>query len=128
MTQTRMTKQRSVILDVLRSVTTHPTADEIYAMVREKLPRISLGTIYRNLDMLTATGEICTLEKTGSQKRFDGNTMPHYHVRCRECGKVGDLFLEIPLPSLENLHSDEFTVTAVNMEFVGVCAQCQCKH
>ena len=60
--QTRMTRQRMVILEELRKVKTHPTADELYAMVRTRMPRISLGTVYRNLDFLTESKEILKLE------------------------------------------------------------------
>ena len=64
--QTRMTRQRMVILEELRKVKTHPTADELYAMVRTRMPRISLGTVYRNLDFLTESKEILKLESAGS--------------------------------------------------------------
>ena len=69
--QTRMTRQRMVILEELRKVKTHPTADELYAMVRTRMPRISLGTVYRNLDFLTESKEILKLESAGSIRRFD---------------------------------------------------------
>ena len=74
--QTRMTRQRAVILEELRKVKTHPTADELYSIVRERLPRISLGTVYRNLDFLTESKEILKLESAGSIRRFDGDTRP----------------------------------------------------
>ena len=75
--QTRMTRQRMVILEELRKVKTLPTADELYAMVRTRMPRISLGTVYRNLDFLTESKEILKLESAGSIRRFDGDTRPH---------------------------------------------------
>ena len=94
--QTRMTRQRMVILEELRKVKTHPTADELYAMVRTRMPRISLGTVYRNLDFLTESKEILKLESAGSIRRFDGDTRPHQHVRCRVCGKIGDVIPPVP--------------------------------
>lgn len=125
MSQTRMTRQRAVILETLRDVTTHPTADEIYSMVRKKMPRISLGTVYRNLDMLAGSGEIRLLDKAGAQKHFDGNTMPHHHVRCRLCGKIGDVFFPAPVPDMEAASPiPGFVVEAVELEFVGVCDAC----
>ena len=124
MSQTRMTKQRAVILDVLRSVTSHPTADEIYGMVRKKLPRISLGTVYRNLELLTNTGEITRLDRAGIQKHFDGNPMPHHHVRCKMCGKIGDVVPPVALPSVEGAHAHDFTIQDVEVEFVGLCGAC----
>lgn len=122
--QTRMTRQRKVILDELRKVTSHPTADEIYEMVRPILPRISLGTVYRNLDLLAETGEILRLEHAGAQKRFDGNTMPHQHVRCIKCGRVGDVMSPLEVPAFSQLDVPGFTVTAARVEFEGVCDGC----
>ena len=128
MSQTRMTKQRAVILEVLRSVVTHPTADEIYGMVRKKLPRISLGTVYRNLELLTSSGEISRLDRAGAQKRFDGNRMPHQHVRCQVCGKVGDVFTPTDMPAVESANAPGFFIQHVEVEFVGVCAACREKE
>lgn len=125
MAQTRMTKQRAIILEALRSVTSHPTADEIYGMVRKKLPRISLGTVYRNLELLTNSGEILRLDRAGVQKRFDGNTMPHQHVRCKVCGRVGDAMGSVPVPNVSEVSASGFTIHDVEVEFVGVCEQCE---
>ena len=72
--QTRMTRQRMVILEELRKVKTHPTADELYAMVSTRMPRISLGTVYRNLDFLTESKEILKLESAGSSKDIYTNS------------------------------------------------------
>ena len=78
----RMTLQRKTILEVLRQTDFHPSADEIYMMVRERLPRISLGTVYRNLEVLSESGFIQKLELGGTIKRFDWNPEKHYHIRC----------------------------------------------
>lgn len=123
--QTRNTKQRTVILEKLRQVCTHPTADEIYAMTREELPRISLGTVYRNLEVLARQGEILCLENGAAQKRFDGDVRPHHHVRCTECGKIADVFADLPVPSLESGAVDGFTVTGAQILFEGVCERCK---
>lgn len=123
--QTRNTKQRAVILKRLREVTSHPTADEVYAMTREKLPRISLGTIYRNLEVLARQGEILCLESAGSQKRFDGNPLPHHHVRCSECGRVGDVHEPVRAPDITCLSVDGFTLTGAEIMFSGVCDRCK---
>jgi Fur family transcriptional regulator, ferric uptake regulator len=84
----RMTSQRRIILEELRKTKTHPTADELYVVARKRLPKISLGTVYRNLDQLAESGEILKLEMCGCQKRFDGNTHEHFHARCQGCGRV----------------------------------------
>lgn len=124
MIQTRMTRQRALILELLRSTASHPTADEIYGLVRKKLPRISLGTVYRNLDLLTSSGKILRLERGGSQKRFDGNPEPHQHIRCTVCGRVGDVSVSVAPPPCENIRAGDFTVLGVEIEFTGLCAQC----
>ena len=101
--QTRMTRQRAVILEELRKTTTHPTADELYGKVRERLPRISLGTVYRNLDFLADSGEIRRLEAAGTTKRFDGNMVEHQHVRCLCCGRIGDIMTPLPTPPVSGM-------------------------
>ncbi|MFO7717012.1 MAG: Fur family transcriptional regulator [Thermodesulfobacteriota bacterium] len=121
----RMTRQRQVILDELRSVTTHPTADEIYDMVRKTLPRISLGTVYRNLELMHEAGLVMKLETAGLQKRFDGNPDPHYHIRCVQCGIVRDVHFEGNGHELEAGLSTDFTILGHRLEFYGLCPTCQ---
>ena len=121
----RLTNQRKVILEELKSVTTHPTADELYEMVRKRLPRISLGTVYRNLEVLSSCGLILKLETSGQQKRFDGDTSPHHHVRCVHCGRVGDVFKVTETPDLEGDYESDFTITGHRLEFQGVCPECR---
>jgi len=122
---TRNTRQRTVILTALREVHTHPTADEIFAMTRETLPHISLGTVYRNLDLLARHGEILCLENGSTQKRFDGNLLPHHHVRCTKCGKVADVNFSLPIPDICSLSVDGFTLTRINILFEGICNKCK---
>lgn len=126
--QTRMTKQRMVILEELRNVHSHPTADEVYGMVRQRLPRISLGTVYRNLDLLAESGDILKLESAGSQKRFDGNVTPHQHVRCTQCGRVGDVMEPVRLPDISGARAPGFIVLSGRIEFEGVCEACASKN
>ncbi len=124
MIQSRMTQQRSIILEELRKVKTHPTADELYGMVRKRMPRISLGTVYRNLDFLAETGEITKLESAGSIKRFDGDTSWHQHVRCMQCGRIGDVVPPLAIPSVDNVQVEDFVVINARIEYDGVCKQC----
>ena len=122
----RVTNQRKVILEELKKVKSHPTATEIYDMVRKKLPRISLGTVYRNLELMTDNEVIQKLDFGEAQKRFDGNPMPHYHINCIECGRVDDV--EIPLKSdLEPIaeKATRYKITGHHVEFTGVCKDCQ---
>ena len=122
----RMTPQRSLILEELRRVRTHPSADEVYAMVRRRMPRISLGTVYRNLETLSELGEIQKLEAGGALKRFDGNPKNHYHIRCTCCGKVVDAPFDVMERLEERLDTpDGFLVFGHRLEFFGICAECR---
>ncbi len=121
----RITNQREVILSELRAVKTHPTADELYTQVRSRLPRVSLATVYRNLEWLSEQGLARKIEVGGRQKRFDGDISDHYHVRCQKCGRVADIEMDV-LENLEGCISEAsgFTVTGHRLEFTGLCSEC----
>lgn len=114
------------MLEELRKVTSHPTADEVYGMVRRRLPRVSLGTVYRNLELMSDEGLIQKLEMGGVQKRFDGNPEAHYHVRCVGCGRVGDL--DMPVQRKLDRVPDgatDYKILGHRLEFIGLCPGCQ---
>lgn len=121
----RLTNQRRIILEELQAVTSHPTADEVYGMVRQKMPRISLGTVYRNLEVLSGLGLVRKLENGGGQKRFDGDVSPHHHIRCEICGKVGDIFDAPDISGIGYGLATDFLITDVALEFSGICPRCQ---
>ncbi|MBU0514360.1 MAG: transcriptional repressor [Proteobacteria bacterium] len=124
--KSRTTKQRGLILEELRRVDTHPTADEIFGLVRRKMPRISLGTVYRNLEVLAEQGLVLRLDGGGGQRRFDARTEDHYHVRCLGCGRVADLpSLSIEIPEREAAAGTDFQVVGFGLEFLGICPECQ---
>lgn len=120
----RLSRQRETILAELRKVNTHPTADQVYEMVRKILPRISLGTVYRNLDFLSSQGIVLRLGGAGTQKRFDGNPAPHPHLRCMECGRVDDVHVPLALPELPEEQRMGYASLRCDVEFVGVCPMC----
>ncbi len=122
----RLTAQRQIILEELSKVKTHPTASELYDMVRQRLPRIGLGTVYRNLELMADNGMILKLEVGGTQKRFDATTDTHYHIRCTGCGRVDD----IDTPVMEDLvkaaaESTSYQVVGHHVEFTGICPDCR---
>ena len=124
----RLTTQRQIILEELAKVKSHPTASELYDMVRKRLPRIGLGTVYRNLELMADSGMILKLEVGGTQKRFDATTANHYHIRCAECGKVDD----IDVPVMHDLVAQaaaatSYQITGHHIEFSGICGECQGK-
>lgn len=117
-------RQRDCIKEFLIGRYDHPTADMVYSHVREQFPNISLGTIYRNLSLLSDLGEIQKITCSGPD-RFDANTMPHPHFICDCCGDVIDLKFD-QAPSFEDLHPQNFhgIIEQVNLEFHGTCEAC----
>lgn len=121
----RLSKQRKVILEELQKVTSHPTADEVYDMVRKTIPRISLGTVYRNLEFLCGKGLVLKLGAPGAQKRFDGTPEPHPHIRCEVCTRVVDVECDVETPQIPQECASGFDISSCNVEFIGVCPECQ---
>jgi len=122
----RMTRQRRIILEELGKTLSHPTADEVYGMVRKRLPRISLGTVYRNLEVLSAHGMVRKLELAGSQRRYDGDPENHYHARCLSCGRVEDVPIK-PIATLDVALEgwSEYEIVGHRLEFIGLCPDCK---
>jgi Fur family transcriptional regulator, ferric uptake regulator len=122
----RNTRQRRIILDELRRLKTHPTAAVLYQIVRRRLPRISLGTVYRNLELLAGCDTIRKLDLGSGEARFDGDVSEHNHVRCVGCGAVQD----VAGPALDL--TDQFPndwggyhILGHRLEFLGLCPECQ---
>ncbi len=126
MPRLRNTKQRQLILEVLRSTYSHPTVDWLYQRVRAEMPNISLGTVYRNLNLLAEQGVIQELRYAGQQNRYDGNPDPHYHLTCTECQRVMDVDMPVQQQLEEQLEKamPEVDVSGHNLEFFGTCPGC----
>ena len=123
----RLTRQRKVIIDCLRSLKTHPTADDIYPPLKKIVPTMSLGSLYRNLDVLTREGMITRLDMFGDSKRYDGNTEEHLHFQCVKCGAVSDYESEKACEirnSILSLLRSEPTIHSVSVHLKGVCPKC----
>ena len=124
-----MTRQRLVILQELRKVYNHPSADEVFETVRKVLPHISLGTVYRNLEILSELGEIRKIEISGKLKRFDGNITPHYHLRCLDCQRIDDVPEHIHFNFTRSLdEATGYAITDHRLEFMGLCPECSEQH
>jgi Fe2+ or Zn2+ uptake regulation protein len=122
----RMTHQREIILDELRRSKTHPTADELYERIKRKLPRISLATVYRNLEILSEAGLIKKLEISGRQKRFDWDPGDHDHVYCTQCQRVDNIpTASTPAPYAGVARDRGYRITGCRIEFFGLCPNCQ---
>lgn len=122
----RTTKQRKIILEELRKVKTHPTADSVFRMVRRRVPCVSFGTVYRNLNLLRDQGEILELACGKYSCRYDGKTRNHYHFLCLGCQKVFDL----DEPVFKNLDAriskkSGMLVKYHRIDFYGYCKDCK---
>jgi Fur family ferric uptake transcriptional regulator len=122
----RLTKQRQVILDEVRRSHSHPTATEVYEKVRQQIPKISLGTVYRNLDRLAEVGKIRKLELGDKQKRYDGELAGHHHARCAGCGRLVDVPADaVPELDPDACSVDGFRITGFRLELLGLCSRCR---
>ncbi len=123
----RMTRQRRLILEELRKLETHPTADELYVMLRKKMPRISLGTVYRNLEILSEEGVINKLDSAGNRMRFDASLHQHTHIRCICCGRIDDLPADVSIPDLDAAvcRKTGYKAVSYRLEYLGLCPACK---
>jgi len=122
----RMTPQRQIILEEIANARDHPTARDLHNRVRARLPRVSLGTVYRNLDLLCEEGKVRRMSTpTGLPDRFEGNPMPHSHVLCVACGEFEDL--DFAQPGLERdprVEKTGYHIVGHQLEFMGYCPRC----
>lgn len=122
----RETRQRNAILEELRKVKTHPTACDIYKTVRRKIPSISFGTIYRNLNLLREEGKILELSCGKHSSRYDATVSPHYHFCCLACKNVFDVNISV-LKNLDKRIGKNlgFDVLSHQIDFFGYCDNCR---
>ena len=116
-------KQRDAILDYLHSTKSHPTAETVYENVREHIPNISLGTVYRNLAALSDSGDILGITVGDGSEHFDGDKRPHIHLHCRKCGNIADAPLTSDAP-IKAASKAGFVPDSEVYVVCGVCAEC----
>ena len=124
----RLTGPRRVVLEVVRGSETHPTAEWVHRMVRRRLPRVSLGTVYRNLRLLVEEGLV--QELPGPHARFDGNLARHHHFTCTTCGRILDVDGPLCEPQTRAVSArveslTGLTITHHRIEFFGRCPACR---
>lgn len=127
----RNTKQRQAIFEAIEHHGGHLTADDIYILVKRRFPRLSLGTVYRNLHVLVAQGGLRELDLGMSVTYFEIAKDSHYHLICRLCGNItdADIPVERRLQSVvgQARKLDGFLIEEHRLDFIGVCAACQSK-
>jgi len=122
----RHTAQRAAVYRYLRSVTSHPTADDIFTQVREVLPDISLATVYKALEAFVEAGLARKLALGGGPARYDGRTDDHDHVRCIKCGVVRDVVGSHDTDMIQGLRGEDgFEIIDYRLELLGYCPQCR---
>ncbi|HYO99977.1 MAG TPA: transcriptional repressor [Pyrinomonadaceae bacterium] len=122
----QLTSQRAAVFDYLSNVDHHPTAEEIYLAVKPRLPRISLATVYKNLEALIKCEVISKLTYGDAAARYDIRTDHHYHTRCLECGKVWDLDAAKGSAWLKQVKPQAgFEVHDYRLEILGRCRDCR---
>ncbi len=115
--------QQKIILEELRKTKSHPTAEELHGLVRLVNPNIGLATVYRNLDKLSSAGIINKID--GDVKRYDGNMMKHYHLRCPNCHKVEDFSIgDLEETFNKFLNKTKKNDLGINIEFIKQCKKC----
>lgn len=121
----KYSRQREMIKEFLLARKDHPTADIVYMNVRKQNPNISLGTVYRNLTLLADIGEINRLRLGDGVDHFDGDTSPHYHFLCTECGGISDLKMN-SIDDITKVAGDGFDgqIAGHVTYFYGVCRHC----
>ncbi|MEG1427630.1 MAG: transcriptional repressor [Oscillospiraceae bacterium] len=121
----RYSRQRELIEKAVKAQVVHPTADDIYAILKTANENISLGTIYRNLNLLAQTGVIKKLSMPSGSDRFDGELYEHYHVLCTECGQLFDVPL-VTMTELDASIQEQTGVTPVSHQILimGICTKC----
>lgn len=121
----KYSRQREAVLECLRGRHDHPTADAIFQTLREDDPKISLGTVYRNLGLLTELGQIQKISCGDGTERYDACMDPHYHFICNHCGKIIDLHSR-PIEHVNDAAVDEdiAVVDTHSLIFRGICKIC----
>lgn len=121
----RNTVQRALVLEAVKELQCHATADEVYNTIVEKYPDISRGTVYRNLNLLSENGDIRKREIPGGADRYDHLCGDHYHAHCSKCGRVFDVDMEF-IADLEKHIKDThgFAFTGHDIVFKCICPEC----
>jgi len=122
----QLTTQRAAVYEYLSGVKHHPTAEEVFLAVKPKLPRISLATVYKNLEALVKCGVVSKLAYGDASARYDIRTDHHYHTRCLGCGKIWDLDAQGGSKLLEHIKPQRgFEVKDYRLELLGYCRECR---
>jgi len=122
----RSSSQRSLVHQIVESARDHPTAQAVFERARKRIPAISLGTVYRNLQLLVEQGAILERKVDGRPARYEAARYRHYHICCLQCGALEDL--SVPYQTLLDRRVQKmvrYKLHEHRMEFYGICPECQ---
>ena len=121
----KVTPQRSAIFSMLTTTKSHPSPEEVYSGIRDATPSISLATVYKILELFHGQGFIRRVSTLDQVTRYDANVDPHHHLICSQCGKIQDVEIEAGSPQPPNPDMAGFRVTDYEVQFHGVCGECE---
>jgi len=125
-TNRRSSKKRQAIYDALCNTTEHPSAEQLYSLLKPSHPDLSLGTVYRNLGVLLEDGLIISVGKVNGEERYDARVTRHSHFICTDCGSVEDVFIDVINTDNYPLIEDSLgcKINSVCLNFTGICKKC----
>lgn len=121
-------RQREQIMETLRENMVHPTAEYLYEIIKKKNPKMSLATLYRNLNQMSDAGKIRKIDGLENSAHFDHNIHKHYHFICDNCKKVFDISADVAPNIMEKAQKETgFEITGHDILFHGLCRECKNK-
>lgn len=124
-----VTHQRQVLYETMQSMYGHPSPEEVFASVKQRIPSISLATVYKNIHLFVESGVFRELSIHHGTLRVEMNKHPHHHMVCTICKQVTDLperdELEMGMPTPVDMLPGGFLVERISMDVIGVCPECQ---
>ena len=126
-TSQKQFRKRNAILAYLQSVTNHPSAEMVFTHLKQEIPDLSMGTVYRNLNLFKNQGLAVSVATVKGVERFDGNTDPHVHFICSDCDAVIDL-MEMEIPQALRSAAESCSggqVADCHLTFTGLCKECK---
>jgi Fur family peroxide stress response transcriptional regulator len=127
---TKQFRKRNAILHYLQSVTDHPSAETVFTKLKQEIPDLSMGTVYRNLNLFKNQGLAMIVATVKGVERFDGNTDPHVHFICTDCDAVIDL-MDMDVPQELKAAAEAYSgglVSDCQLSFTGLCSECKAKR
>ena len=117
-------KKRQMILDTIRSTTSHPSAMWVYKTLKEQIPDLSLGTVYRNITLFKEQGLVVSVATVSGEERIDGDTSAHAHFVCKECSRIYDIPEECVSMNKQVCNLEGFQTDTALLTYFGVCKSC----